>query len=145
MSHANNLPTTRYTPHLLYRVLAGIGAVVVVLLSIQAWRTPEPAGWFFPVLGVAVLLHFLRLAATRVTLDTHGIRVERPGAQPRTLAYRQLADIHEEGRGLRSLLLLYHPRRADGMIEPDELRSLALPALADQAALMQQLTDRMSR
>lgn len=145
MSYPDEIPSVTYTSHTLYRVLAVVCLPVMGVLGAQAWRAPEPGTWLFLALSLFVWLHFLRLAATRVTLDGVGVSVERPGARRCTIAYRQIAGVHEEGRGLSSLLVLYHPRGPNGLIDPDELRSLALPALLRQAELLQRLHARTMR
>ena len=68
--------------------------------------------------------------------------VGAPLAQPLQVQFRQLAEVSEEGRLQRVILLLYHPLCADGLVDLDDLHSLALPALEEQTDLLEILQAR---
>jgi hypothetical protein len=63
-------------------------------------------------------------------------------AAPQQVQFRQLVEVSEEGRFQRVIVLLYHPLRSQGLVELDDLRSLALPALEAQTDLLELLQTR---
>jgi hypothetical protein len=77
-----------------------------------------------------------------VTLTEDRIRVLAPGASPREVEYRQFSAVYEEGRGLKSILLLYHPRAENGLFAHDEERTMVLPAVNHHDALLAELMAR---
>ena len=79
---------------------------------------------------------------SRVEVDDRGLTLLQPLASPQQVQYRQLAEVSEEGRLQRVILLLYHPLRPDGLLDLDDLRSLALPALEEQSDLLEILQAR---
>jgi hypothetical protein len=68
------------------------------------------------------------------------VRVFAPGASPREVEFRQFSAVYEEGRGLKSILLLYHPRAENGLFALDEEHTLVLPAVNQHEELLAALS-----
>jgi hypothetical protein len=136
---------TVYRPHPRYILMAGIGAISVVVLLVLLPRRPDLVGVLFTLFGAGLLFFALRGLGSRVEVADHAITLLRPLSPPERIEYRQLAEVSEEGRLHRVIVLLYYPLRADGLVELDDLRSLALPALEDQYALLELLESKVPR
>lgn len=131
-----------FVAHPVYRVLAAFSALGAGLLAWQLWRGVDPITPIILGICLVLLVRFLRFALARVTLDAQGVAVQMPWRAPRAVAFRQLSAVHEEGRGIRSILLLYHPQAGNGLLDLEGLHSLALPAVREQSELFQTLSDR---
>lgn len=128
-------PTT-YRPHSRYVLITGIAAFSVLALIWLLLRRVELASVLFLLFAGALLFFAVRSMLSRVEVDNHGLTLVRPLAAPVQVQFRQLAEVSEEGRLQRVILLLYHPLRGDGLVDLDDLRSLALPALEEQSELL---------
>jgi hypothetical protein len=129
-----------YTGHPLYRLLA---ALCVLLVLLFAWQLR--AGWdwgtlFFLAVALWSALRCARLMLGRVEMLADRLRLHLPGSSPHEVEFRQFSAVYEEGRGLKSILLLYHPRTATGLFDLDVEHSLVLPAVNEQAELLAALT-----
>lgn len=137
-----------FPAHPLYRgpALLALAAAFLLLWELRrgwAWSHGLAGG-----LALAMALYYARLALSRVELSATHVRWvappylkgfrswarrEPPG---RGVELRQIAEVHSEGRLIPALLVLYHPRRDDGLFDHEQLRSLALPAVERQDALL---------
>ena len=124
-----------FPAHPIYRWLALLCLGVACLLL---WELRHGLGWG-PALGGGLALvtavYYGRLALCRVELSAPQVRLVAPAAPPQSIELRQVAEVHSEGRIIPALLVVYHPRRADGLFDHEELRTLNLPAVARQDAL----------
>ncbi len=134
-------PTT-YRPHARYMLITGIAAISVVALLWLLLRRLELASVLFLLFAAGLLFVAVRSLFSRVEVDEHGLTLVRPLSQPLQVQFRQLAEVSEEGRLQRVILLLYHPLRPDGLLDLDDLHSLALPALEEQPDLLETLQAR---
>ena len=134
-------PTT-YRPHARYVLITGIAASSVVALLWLLLRRLELASVLFLLFAAGLLFFAVRSLFSRVEVDEHGLTLVRPLSQPLQVQFRQLAEVSEEGRLQRVILLLYHPLRPDGLVDLDDLHSLALPALEEQSDLLEILQAR---
>jgi hypothetical protein len=67
--------------------------------------------------------------SSKVEVAGDRVRVLAPWASPREVEFRQFSGVYEEGRGLKSIMLLYHPLTETGLFAHDEERTLVLPAV----------------
>ena len=125
-----------YRAHSRYVLIAGVAAICVALLGWVLLRAYDWGTLLFFVFAVGLLLLTLRSSASKVEVDAVGLTLFRPLAQPQRIHYRQIAQATEEGRIQRVIVILYYPLGADGLVDLDALRSLALPALEDQMELL---------
>lgn len=140
-----------FPAHPIYRILTLVSTAVLGLLAWQLRNVARQAGsqeleagtFLFLGISLILLLRFARMATARVTLDAEAISLHLPWTPPRTVAFRQISQVHEDGRGIRSILVLYHPRTAGGLVDADELTSLTLPAVVRQDELLVALNDRV--
>jgi hypothetical protein len=137
-------PTT-YRPHARYVLITGIAAVSVVALLWLLLLRLELASVLFLLFAAGLLFFAVRSLFSSVEVDEHGLTLVRPLSQPLQVQFRQLAEVSEEGRLQRVILLLYHPLRPDGLVDLDDLHSLALPALEEQSDLLETLQARTPR
>jgi hypothetical protein len=136
---------TVYRPHPRYILMAGIGALGVIALVFLLLRRPDLVGVLFAFFAAGLFFFALRGLGSRVEVAEHSLTVLRPLSPPERVEYRQLAEVSEEGRLHRVIVLLYYPLRPDGLVDLDDLRSLALPALEDQYALLEMLESKVPR
>jgi hypothetical protein len=109
-----------------------LAALSIVLVLLFAWQLFNRWDWgALLFLGVAGWSAFrcLVLMLSKVEVINDRVRVLAPRAAPRQVEFRQFSAVYEEGRGLKSILLLYHPRTDSGLFELDEERTLVLPAV----------------
>jgi hypothetical protein len=133
---------TTFRPHPRYVLIAGIAGLSMLVLLWLLWRRPELGSALFFAFAAGLLFFALRSLFSHVEVDEHGLTLFRPLARPQAVQFRQLVEVSEEGRFQRVLLLLYHPLRSNGLIDLDDLRSLALPALEEQPELFELLQAR---
>ena len=131
---------TIYAVHVRYWVGAALSLLLVGLFGWELGRaarhgTVEIGTLLFSALSVGLLLRNAWFAFSRVEVDAEQVTLHRPLLPARRVIYRQLADVYEEGRRGKAILLTYHPRRADGLYDLDDLETLALPAVTDHDAL----------
>lgn len=129
-----------YTGHHLYRVLA---AVCVILAALFAWQLTTRWDWgalLFLAVAAWSAFRCSILMSSRVEVTDDHVRILSPGRASEEVAFRQFAAVHEEGRGLKSILLLYYPRTDAGIIAIDQEITLALPAVNQHEQLLAALT-----
>ncbi|MCC6165812.1 MAG: hypothetical protein IT329_01165 [Caldilineaceae bacterium] len=131
---------TEYAAHPRYKALAGVCAAMAALFGWQLRQGIDVGALLFLGAALALMLWYVRSWGSRVTLEPRRLRLQRPLDADTVVEFRQLAGVSEEGRFGQSILLHYHPLAADGRVELEEIRSLALPALQGQAALLEILT-----
>jgi hypothetical protein len=125
-----------YTGHSFYRLLA---ALCVILILLFAWQLSTRWDWgalLFMAIAAWSAFRCVRLMWSRVEVTDDRVRLVAPGASPREVEFRQLSGVHEEGRGLKSILLVYYPRISTGLLDLDEERTLLLPAVNRHAELL---------
>lgn len=143
-----------FRPQSRYLLLAGVSLVLAGALGWSLFgplRAGEPLTGtmvltgesFFFGLSVAVALWFLRQAMARVILTSTAVELTMPLARRQRAEFGQLMSVSESGRGGNALIVLYHPRRADGMLDLDDVRSMVIPAVHAQEELRTELEARM--
>ena len=136
--------TGSYTGHHLYRVLA---AVCVILAALFAWQLYQRWDWgalLFLAVAAWSALRCAILMSSKVEMTDDQVRILSPGSAPQAVEFRQFSAVYEEGRGLKSILLLYHPRNEVGIVAIDEEVTLALPAVNQHEQLLADLMARVS-
>ena len=141
MTARNYLMT--YSTHPIYRILTLVCLLFALLFIWELRNGLELDALFFLAVAGGLALYNGRLAASRVELTTEAVQLHQPLTHTRRVEFRQLSEVHEEGRGSKSILLLYHPRQPDGLFVLDELQSLALPNVTRQDELLDTLTVRV--
>jgi hypothetical protein len=134
--------STIYRPHARYVLITGIAALSVPALLWLLLQRIELASVLFLFFAIGLLFFAVRSLFSRVEVDDHGLMLVRPLGKPLRVQFRQLAEVSEEGRMQRVIILLYHPLRPDGLVDLDDLHSLALPALEAQLDLLETLQAR---
>jgi hypothetical protein len=132
-----------YTAHIFYRLLVALCVLLILLFAWQLYNRWDWGALLF--LGVAVWSVFrcFFLMASTVELTNDRVRVLAPGTAPREVEFRQFSAVYEEGRALKSILLLYHPRSETGLFDLDQEQTLVLPAVNQHEELLAALTTRV--
>ncbi len=135
-----------YPARRVYLLLVLLGLAVAALFVREVARGQG----FDQAVAVFLLLSALGFAGihgmwalTRVELTPTGLTVHRPGRPPLHVDFRQMVDVHEGGRLLKTLSLVYYPVDADGLVDLEAPRSLFLPAVERQAELLRVLRSRL--
>ena len=141
--------TVVYKPGTRYKAYAGIGAVAAAAFGwrlASAWMDGQGVQWdafFFLVMMLGLMAWALWQLPARVETSARSVTLTRPFVAPRTVEYRQLFSVSESGRvGGRSISLVYHPLRDDGLLDLDDARSLILPEVENQDQLLAWLEER---
>jgi hypothetical protein len=127
-----------------YKFLVGAGAALTGLLGWELWQgRGDPAdefAWglgFFFVVSFLVTLWYAREMLSRVILAANAITVTRRPGRARTVEFRQMVSVSEAGRlGGRSITIVFHPLRADGLIDLEGADSLIVPEVDDHDGLL---------
>lgn len=134
-----------YRPHPRYVLMTGIAVICLALLGWQLLGRADLGLLLFFGVALGLLFFALRGIGSRVEVDALGLTLFRPLSPPLRILYRQIVQVTEEGRFQRVLVILYYPLAADALIDLDGVRSQALPALDDQAELLDLLQTKTPR
>ena len=134
-----------YRPHSRYVLMAGIAAICIALLGWRLAGRADLGSLLFLGVALGLLFFALRGIGSRVEVDALGLTLFRPLSPPLRIHYRQLVEVTEEGRVQRVLVVLYYPLAADGLLDLEDVRSQALPALEDQSELLSLLQTKTPR
>lgn len=134
---------TSYPSQHFYRVFALISLVVAALFAWDLLQGPELGSVLFFGISLGLLAWSVRAAFTNVALAPDHFRVEAPFVRPRQVEYRQILSVTEEGRMSKSIVVAYHPRTTDGLLDLNRADTIVLPAVQNQDALYEQLLQRV--
>jgi hypothetical protein len=131
-------PITIFHPTSRYVLLAGAGAAAALLCAWSLWQQFDWITLLFLGGCLFAALAFAAQSRTVVELDAQDLVVRAP-LHTRRVDYRQLDGASEAGRIVRGIVVTYHPLRADGLLDLDDLHSVTLPAVERQYELLDQL------
>ena len=123
---------TVYRPSLRYVVFALAALVMVALIRWDLTRRVEVGTMLFFGVSLGLVLWNVRAALTRVTLMPDRVVLHVPLAQERTVEFRQLLSVTEEGRLSHAILVAYHPHAGNGLLDLEDVQNPALPTLQGQ-------------
>ena len=135
---------SRYTGHYLYRVLTALCVLLAALFGWQLYSRWDWGALLFLAVAVWSAARCTILMSSYVEVMDDRVRIMSPASAPREVEFRQFSAVYEEGRGLKSILLLYHPRTDAGIIASDQETTLALPAVNQHEELLATLMARAS-
>jgi hypothetical protein len=124
--------------YLLLAVLS-LGASLMLLLEMRQGVRWDTA--LFALIGLAGGLWAGWMASTRIELTADALILHRLFFRQR-VDFLQIISVSTQGRLLTVLTLLYHPRRQDGFVDTDSVRSLLAPGVENQEALLSALESR---
>ena len=135
--------STTYRTSMRYRLMTLVGILVTIAFGwtlAGTWMRGEGLAYdalFFCLVTIGFTLWSLYQVLSAVEITNQRITLQTPLSTPRTIECRQLFSVTENGRvGGRSISLVYHPLRADGLLELDDARSLILPEVSGQDQLL---------
>jgi hypothetical protein len=126
-----------YRPHTRYVLYAGVSLVMAAAFVWLLWRQYEGGALLFLVVALGGAIWSVANLLSRVEVDATSLVVRVPLLPARRIDLRQLSEVTESGRFLPALVILYYPLRADGLVDLDDLHSQILPAVEDQADLLE--------
>ncbi|MEX1021476.1 MAG: hypothetical protein WDZ49_17575 [Litorilinea sp.] len=146
---ASRLATQRYPVQQWYGISAllclGLGLVFGWQLVGQLRAGAEAGTVLFLGICLGCAVWQWRAARTRVMLDRDRMIVAPPWRAAHEIEFRQLLTVVQEGRVNPTLLVMYHPRGANGLVDPDAVQSVTLPGVQDQTALLDRLEGHIPR
>lgn len=132
-----------FRAHRRYWLLAGAGYGVATLFArelLRAGSAPELVFFFIAALWIA--LWYTRSALTTIGLSGQRLTFSPPLYGARTVDFRQLISVSQDGRLFDVLVVIYHPLQENGLLDLDGVRSLNFPAVAGQDVLYSFLQER---
>ncbi len=131
--------TKRYTSDLRYKFIALLCLFFVFGFAWNLIRLFALETLFFLVLSLAVVVWSVLAMLNYVEVGADTIVLFAPLQASRPVRFRQLISVSENGRFNPVITLIYHPQRADGLLDLDRVQSLILPALTEQQELLDRL------
>jgi hypothetical protein len=125
-----------FKAHPRYRLFTLAAAALAALFVWDLRDGVEIGSAIFLAVCVGLALWYGRAMGSRVEVTHDRVTLYAPLSAPATVEFRQLAGVSEEGRWTQAILLLYHPLADQGLLDLDEIRSLALPAVEEQPRLL---------
>lgn len=133
---------TSYPAQSIYRAMALVSLIVAGLFTWDLAQGFEPGSLLFFAVSIGAMGWSIRLGWTRTTLTPEQLVVEPPLTSPIHIEYGQILSVSEEGRMTKSIVVAYHPRTADGLLDLDRAKAISLPAVQNQEALYEELVRR---
>jgi hypothetical protein len=124
-----------FRPHPIYRWLT-VGCLL--LTGMLGWGVSQEGAveeFFFVMLSATMSVWFGNVMLSRVQVDERAVALYSPLRGAQQIEFRQVMRITEAGRFIHTLLLLYHPRQPDGLLDLDQIRQTVLPAVINQEQL----------
>jgi hypothetical protein len=143
---SNSIPEPHtFQPSPIYLILLFIGLGLMALFAWELWQGATLGAALFLAVGGGLALWAGNALLTRLELTANALCVYSGWRGVRCVEFRQLAGVTEEGRFNPVIVLLYHPQLPTGLLDLDQVQTLLLPAVRNQAALLAQLQARHPR
>lgn len=136
--------TKIYRPTAQYGLLTAFGAGAAIFCAWAMWHQFDWITLIFLFGCLFAAFTFASQWASRVEVDAQGFWLHAP-LRRRRVEFRQLDSATEAGRIARGIVVTYHPLAPNGLLDLDTLHSVALPAVGDQATLLEALRARRPR
>lgn len=136
---SSDRPVRFFSPSPTFRLATGVLVIGVVLLGSEAWRKPD---WLLAVFagGAAIVAIFMGLASlSRASFDGRLLTYRTPLRGGHQIDRGQIASVEMGGRRFRALVIGYHPRGANGLVETAQTKYINLAPLEDQDELFELL------
>ena len=117
---------------------------VVALFVFSLFARFDWGSLFFLIAGLIGMFWSGDQVLSRVELDVTELRLYRLWRQPVRVAFRQMDSVQASGRLFSVLVFTYHPMQPDGLLDLDDLDTLTVPAVEEQALLLDLLKARAS-
>lgn len=131
--------TRRWHVQKWYAASALLCSVLALPFFWQLARGFEPGALLFALICLGIGLWQWRAFRTQVATEGDRLVIHAPLSSTRRIEFGQLLDVVQEGRVNPTLLIMYHPRAADGRIDLDDVQTVTLPALQEQSTLLERL------
>jgi hypothetical protein len=134
-----------FAPHPIYRWLTLVCLLLTGLMGWSLFDAITLEEFFFFLLSVTITLWFAITLLSQIRLDERTIALQTPLRGVQQVDFRQVVSAAEAGRLQRSLVVLYHPRQPDGLLDLDQIQALRLPAVVDQETLLTAIEARIPK
>ena len=138
--HSGSEPTvTVYRPDARYTIFSVLTGTLSVLF---AWSLSREFDWgsaFFLVVCAVSAIWLASKAFSAVTVSGTGLTLHSFGRFQTHVEYRQLAAVHQTGRFLNVIVVMYYPKQANNLLALEAMENLTLPAVSDQSSLLNHL------
>lgn len=133
---------TAFRPQSRYRIFALVSLVMAGLFGWDLLHGVEAGAVLFFVVCLGILIWAVRIMFTKVYLAADRLIVATPLSQQKEVEFRQILSVTEEGRGGKAIVVVYHPRVENGLLDLDRAKTVSLPAVENQDALYEDLVQK---
>ena len=141
----NSAPRRRYHPKTIFRIYPILFLIATIWLGSEAWRQRSFI-WLFMFLGVGfITLRLILGAFAWAEFDGETFIYHTPLRGAHEFGRAQLALVEMGGRRNEALIIGYHPRRADGLIDVDVVKYINCVPLEGQNQLYDDLLAAMPK
>ncbi|MEM7535573.1 MAG: hypothetical protein AAF639_25580 [Chloroflexota bacterium] len=127
-------PTT-YPVHSRYLMFFIVCLALTLLFGWSLWQTPTIQTGFFCIVCLGAALWYGQMSLSSVTVTDNALAYDSLLRKRREIEFRQLIEVSESGRFGQSIMLLYYPLLATGLVDLEDAQSLFLPQVIDQETL----------
>jgi hypothetical protein len=134
-----------YTGHHIYKLFTLLCVLLTLSFGWQLYNAWDWGALLFMGVGAWTAFRCAKLMTSRVALLDDRVQLSTVGRRTHVVEYRQLTDVYEEGRGLKSILLVYHPHMETTLLDLDKEESLSLPPVNKHEELLAALQAKVVR
>ena len=132
-------PPIHYAPTPMFRFAALLLAAASIWLGVGVWRQANVIN-IVAFSGVTlVALGMVAGSFAQAVFDGDTLIYRVPLRPIRTISRNQIDSVSLEGRRVRALVIVFHPRTEDGRIETERIEAVNLVPLEDQIDLLERL------
>ena len=129
----------RYHPKTIFRIYPLLFLAATIWLGSEAWKRQDIL-WLIMFVGVGfITLRLILGAFAWAEFDGETFVYHTPLRKPHQVHRAQLALVEMGGRRNEALIIGYHPRREDGLIDADAMKYINCVPLEGQGELYDQL------
>lgn len=132
-----------YSGHHIYKFFTALCLLLVLAFAWQVYTLRDWGALLFLMVGGWSAFRCMKFMSSKVDLLDDRVRLSTVGEKTQEVEYRQLTDVYEEGRGLKSILLVYHPRLDTGLLDLDKEENLSLPPVNQHEELLAALQEKV--
>jgi hypothetical protein len=132
-----------YTGHHIYKFFTALCLLLALSFAWQLYNLWDWGALLFLGVGLWTAFRCLKFMSSKVEVLDDRVRLSTVGEKTQEVEFRQLSDVYEEGRGLKSILLLFHPRLDTGLLDLDKEQTLTLPPVNKHEELLAALEEKV--
>lgn len=133
---------TTYQPQLIYRVLALISLVLICLYIWSLLHGIQLGAVLYLAISMSTLVWTGYKGLTSLSVDESHFTLRSPFRADTIVEYRQIISVSEERRLMPTVVVNYHPREENGLLDLDTAESISFPAMKNQEQLFSLLQEK---